>query len=123
LKVKNNGTYKARLVVCGNRDTWEGETFSPTTSRIIIWIVMSLIVLLNLFVITIDITAAFVTEAIQREVYVEVRDIDGKIRLAKLLKYLYGLDDSPKAFHDGLVKHLLAHGYSQSIYDPCLFHK
>jgi hypothetical protein len=84
---------------------------------------MSLIVLLNLFVITIDITAAFVTEAIQREVFVEVRDIDGKIRLAKLLKYLYGLDDSPKAFHDGLVKHLLAYGYSQSIYDPCLFYK
>jgi len=83
LKIKNSGKYKARLVVCGNLDSWDGETFSPTSSRSVIWLIFALIVMLRLYVITVDITAAFVTEPITRTVYVIIRDLDGNIRYAE----------------------------------------
>jgi hypothetical protein len=47
---------------------------------------------------------------------------DGKTKIfAKLLKYLYGLDDSPKAFNDGLQDYFNDSPYKQSKSEPCLY--
>jgi hypothetical protein len=76
----------------GNLDPWTGLTGSPTASKIVLWPVCALIVTLRLKVITLDTTAAFVTELITRPVYAKIL---GNINV-KLNKYLYGLRDSPK---------------------------
>ena len=85
-------------------------------------LVVAIIVIKQLIAVTIDFQGAFVTEPIKREVYVEMKSDDGKTKIyAKLLKYLYGLDDSPKAFNDGLQEYFNDSPYKQSMSEPCLY--
>jgi hypothetical protein len=107
--------YKARIVVCGNRDSFDGETFSPTACRVIMWLIFAIVVILSLKTRVLDVTGAFVSHDCPRTVFVK---IDGVFY--RLKKFLYGLKDAPKGFHDGLSDHLKAGGYSQSAFDPCL---
>ena len=115
---KADGRFKARLVVCGDRDYDYGDTFAPTTNKAVLWLLFALTVALGLKTRVLDITGAFVSADIHRTVYV---NIDGVIY--RLRKFLYGLRDSPKGFNDKLTAHLLAGGYRQSVYDQCLFYK
>jgi hypothetical protein len=66
----------------------------------------------------IDIKSAFTTERIKRDVYVW-----HKGRIKQLMFNLYGLSDAPRVFHDGLVEHLKAGNYKQSVFDQCLFYR
>ena len=118
LKTKDDDTKKARLVSNGNRDPYRGETYAPTASRCIMWLMFAIAVLMNLFTRVLDISGAFVTQDINRQVFV---NIDGSIWL--LLKFLYGLIDAPKGFNDGMSEHVRSGGYIQSIHDHCLFVK
>ena len=118
LKTKDDDTKKARLVSNGNRDPYRGETYAPTASRCIMWLLFAMAVLLNLSTRVLDISGAFVTQDINRQVFV---NIDGCIWL--LLKYLYGLIDAPKGFNDGMSEHVRSGGYVQSKHDHCLFIK
>jgi hypothetical protein len=116
---KKNIVFKARITTCGNRDPWRGDTYAPTATKSVLYLILAMVQNLQLIVTTLDITAAFVTEKIHREVYtIILKDI-----YVKLNKYLYGLTDSPKAFYDGLAAKLKEGQYSQSNYDRCLFYK
>jgi len=115
---KKPDKYKARLVALGNLDTWDGITFAPTASPLTMWLIFQLMTLFHLKSCSIDFTAAFVSHNITRDVIVKIGS-----GYYKLLKFLYGLDDSPKAFNDGITKYLLAGGFIQSKFDPCLFMK
>jgi hypothetical protein len=116
--VKRDGTYKARIVCCGNFDPFEGPTYAPTAVKSVMWLVMALVILFNMEVRIFDISAAFVSERITREVFVTLGG-----RYFRLLKFLYGLKDAPRGFNDGMSIHLKEGGYSQSVFDPCLFFK
>jgi histone deacetylase 1/2 len=114
----DSGKYKARLVACGNRDPFEGETYAPTANKAIMWLMFAVSVVLRLFCKVVDVSSAFVAHEINRECYVR---IEGKVY--RLKKFLYGLIDSPKGFNDGMTAYVKSGGYSQSIFDPCLFYK
>lgn len=47
-KIKDDGTYKTRQVVLGNEDEWDGDRFSPTVSKAVVWLIFALSVLLKL---------------------------------------------------------------------------
>ena len=116
--IKRDGTYKARIVVCGNFDPFRGETYAPTALKSVMWLILAIVVVLGLQVRVFDISAAFVAEDITRTVYVL---IDGAS--FRLQKFLYGLVDAPRGFNLGMADHLLKGGYVRSMYDRCLFYK
>jgi hypothetical protein len=115
---KRDGAYKARIVCCGNFDPFDGPTYAPTAIKSVMWLIMALVVMFNMEVRIFDISAAFVSEPITREVYVVLGD-----RYYRLLRFLYGLKDAPRGFNDGMSMHLTDGGYCQSVFDPCLFFK
>ena len=117
-RIKTSGVYKVRWCVLGNLDKYNGETYAPTASKKIVWLVFALAIILGLFRAFLDITGAFMAERPTRDIYVE---IDGDVYL--LYYSLYGLKDAPKLFNDGLVDHLTKGGHTQSKWDRCLFFK
>ena len=71
---------------------------------------------------------AFITADIDEPVYMQLPkglrpDINGEPPIWRLLKTLYGLRRSPKAFYDQLSQFLEELGYTRSANDRCLFHK
>ena len=117
-RIKDSGKYKVRWVVLGNLDLFSGDTFAPTASRKIVWLLFAVSVLLRLTTQWFDITGAFMAEKPVRDIYVTM---DGKIY--KLNYSLYGLGDAPRVFNEGLVAHLKVGGYVQSKWDQCFFIK
>jgi len=117
-KIKDDGTYKTREVVMGNEEEPFGDQYAPTVSKVVVWLIFAITVLQNLVTRSFDITGAFLYEKLERTVYVW-----WKKQVCRLKRSLYGLRDAPKIFNLGLVEHLLSGGYSQSIYEPCLFYK
>ena len=111
-KIKDDGTYKIRWVALGNLDDYDGDTFAPTASKKVVWLIFAVALLLSLTFQWYDIGGAFMAEKPTRVVYVE---IDKEVYI--LLKSLYGLTDAPKVFNDGLVEHLVKGGYVQSKWD------
>jgi hypothetical protein len=83
--VKREGEKKARMVCLGNRDPFDGETYAPTVNKCVVWLVIAIAVILALHVNIVDISGAFISEAINRRVFVR---IDGVFY--RLLKFLYG---------------------------------
>lgn len=117
-KIKDDGTFKVRWVALGNLDDFTGDTFAPTISKKVVYLIFAVSLLLGLTMKWYDIGGAFMAEKPNRVVYVE---IDKEVYI--LLKSLYGLTDAPKVFNDGLVAHLVKGGYIQSKWDQCLFVK
>jgi hypothetical protein len=118
LTIKSDGKYKARLVACGNREKYDGVTYSPTTNKVVTWLLFALMVYYDLKTRVIDITGAFTAERCPRDVYLRVDK-----QIYKLYMNLYGLSDAAKEFHDRMSEHLVAQEYQQSKYDQCLFFK
>jgi hypothetical protein len=119
-QIKDNGTrFKARVVACGNREgTLDEGTYSPTSNKPVMWLLLALWVILRLYARVIDITGAFVAEKITRKVWVR---IDGVVY--KLGTFLYGLVDAGKEFYDRSSEHLVVNGFKRSLWDRCLFVK
>ena len=112
------GTYKVRWVVLGNLDEFSGETYAPTTAKKVIWLLYAVSIILGLSRRFFDIKVAFLSEKLERVVYVS---IDGDIY--ELMYSLYGLPEAARLFNTGLVQHLKDGGYVQSKWDQCLFIK
>jgi len=117
-KIKDDGAYKVRWVALGNLDDFDGDTFAPTASKKVVWLIFAAALLLELTFHWYDIGGAFMAEKPTRIVYVE---IDKEVYI--LLKSLYGSTDAPKVFNDGLVVHLVKGGYVKSKWDQCFFVK
>jgi len=117
-KIKDSGNYKVRWVVLGNLDDYDGDTYAPTACKKVVWLMFALSVLLSLYRRFFDIKGAFMAERPTRDIYVE---LDGIVY--QLMYSLYGLKDAPLIFNIGLVDHLKKGGYTQSVWDQCLFFK
>ena len=105
-------------MVLGNLDNFAGGTFSPTASKKVVWLLITVGVLLNLIWQWLDVKGAFMAEKPTRGVYVSMNG-----RIHKLIYSRYGLDDAAKLFNDGSVEHLKTGGYVQSQWGQCLFVK
>jgi len=92
-KIKDDGTFKTREVVMGNEEQPFGDQYSPTVSRMVVWLIFAVTVLQKLNTRSLDITGAFLYEKLNRTVYVWWKN-----RICRLKRSLYGLRDAPKNF-------------------------
>lgn len=96
-KIKDTEEYKVRWVVLGNLDDYSGDTYAPTAGKREVWLVFALAILLGLC------RRFFETDERGLRV-IEWEDLHG-------------------AVHDGLREHVESGGYTQSVWDRCLFYK
>lgn len=133
---------KARFVTKGFRDYDHPPNIqSPTVSRTLVVTALQLAVSLNLNIMTIDVSGAFlraklvnenrlVCVHISKELAPYILEAnpslapgvmnDGSL-IAKLQKALYGLKEAPRAWFECLYASLIKFGLKQSVFDECLF--
>lgn len=90
-----------------------------TTLRILLFIINNQ----NLLAEQLDVKNAFLHGNLEEEIYMKKPDgsNDGTTRVCKLIKTLYGLKQSPRAWNAEFVKYIKSIGLRQSEYDACLF--
>ena len=124
--------FKARFCARGDRQK-EGidftETYAPVAQWTTVRMMLILECLLGLKSKQGDISCAFLHAELEphERIYVEMPrgfkqyDKNGRPKVLSLLRFLYGLRNSPRAFWMYLTKKLEACGMRQSKLDPCLF--
>ncbi|KAL5272502.1 hypothetical protein ACHWQZ_G000641 [Mnemiopsis leidyi] len=122
-KGEHNQQVKARLVARGFEETCDIKKDSPTVTKKVIRILLSLAASNNWTVDSLDITSAFLqSTGDMREVYVKPpRDIRKRGIIWKLSKPLYGLGDSARRWYVTLREHLKNMNCKISILDKSLF--
>ena len=128
---------KARLVVLGNHlrkiyDELVETLYSPTAKTQSVNLLLALAARLGLILGGFDVKGAFLYPDLEEEIYVKLPEnvkyivpasMWGKDGVWKLLKTLYGLPQSPKAFYDFMTNLLRQNGYNPTVSDPCFFVK
>ena len=124
--------FKARFCARGDRQK-EGidftETYAPVAQWTTVRMMLILECLLGLKSKQGDISCAFLHAELgpTERIYVEMPrgfkqyDSKGRPKVLSLLRFLYGLRNSPRAFWQYLTRKLEACGLRQSKLDPCLF--
>jgi hypothetical protein len=136
VKYKADGTYdkhKARLVAKGFMERLGSDffsTYSPMASMSTARALMAIAVHHNLPIMHSDIPQAFIKSLIDTDIWlrlppgVQFVDQQGQFHhIAKLVRSLYGLRQSPLLFNKELVRFMLAQDYVQTNADSCLFSK
>ena len=114
--------YKARLVIKGFMENECGETFSPTLKLITLRLMFALMITFGWSAKQMDICNAFLNASLSHEVYMKcVEGYEKAGMVILLLKALYGLKGSPRAFFLHLRNYLLEIGLVESPLDACLF--
>ncbi|XP_038995819.1 uncharacterized protein LOC120120205 [Hibiscus syriacus] len=121
VKYKADGSierYKARLVTTGFTQSFGvdyHETFAPVAKLNTVRVLLSLAVNENWVLHQLDIKNAFLNESLEEEVYMRippgVKSNTGKA--CRLLKSLYGLKQSPRAWFVRFTKVIIQDGYKQ----------
>lgn len=121
---------KARLVAQGYRQE-EGidydEVFAPVARVEAIHIFLAYASYMGFMVYQMDVKGAFLYGEIEEEVYVTqpkgFEDPDHPNHVYKVVKALYGLHQTPRAWYARLSSFLLKHGYRRGAIDKTLFLK
>lgn len=127
LRKKENGKFKARLVVRGFEQV-QGvnyyETFSPVARYPSIRLIFSIAASRNLKLMTFDVKTAFLHSKLNEEIYMQQPEgFDDKSgRVCKLQKSLYGLKQAPKEWYEKISKFLKKLGFSDTDDDPCIYY-
>lgn len=127
--IKQNGTYKARLVVVGCRDNEQHskiDTASPTPSAATIRWFFSIASLFGWEITQIDLVNAYLNGIIDREKFVTVPqglNLDSKHSACKLNKALYGLATGPICFNRTFDSFLRLIGFTRNSREPCIYSK
>lgn len=117
--------YKARLVICGNRDTdTVHETYAPVVDFTIVRLILAIAVQRGWLIHQVDYSNAFLQGDLNRTVYMEIPkcfegDTDGKV--CSLMKSLYGLREAPRIWYKLLSKELCEIGLKPLPSAPCVF--
>eukprot|EP00956_Cyclotella_meneghiniana_P030803 scaffold78713_cov46-Cyclotella_meneghiniana.AAC.1 len=124
--------YKARFCARGDKQI-EGVDYFETYAPVVRWTTIRLLLILECLLGLVskqeDITCAFLHAHLDEgeNVYLEMPQgfkqysKNGRARVLKLKRTLYGLKQSPRAFWKYLVGKLTDVGMEQSEFDPCLF--
>jgi hypothetical protein len=118
--------YKARLVARGFQQA-EGidysEIFAAVVKPVSYRILFALAACLGWKVRQMDVVTAFLNGSLDKSVYMKpppgMRIAKGMV--LKLLRALYGLNQSPRAWYEKFRKTMEAWGWRVSAYDPCVF--
>lgn len=125
-KKKSDGTYKARLVVRGFQQKERLENvYSPVGKMQTLKILLSYCCKNGMYINQMDVETAFLNGYVKSEVYVnEPKGYEtGENKVYKLIKALYGLRESPRAWYECLHKYLDKLNFIRSNYDNCLYVK
>ena len=130
IKYKSDGTierYKARLVAKGFTQTYGidyTETFAPVAKLNTVRILLSLAANLDWPLHQLDIKNAFLNGDLDEEVYMTIPpgfEKSNKGQVCKLMKSLYGLKQSPRAWFDRFTTEIKRQGYQQAQSDHTMF--
>ncbi|CAD7087791.1 unnamed protein product [Hermetia illucens] len=120
---KSDNIYKARLVVRGFQQK-EGidDIYAPVAKMQTLKILLSYCCRMDLMIEQMDVETAFLNCKVTSEVYVRQPKSyeDGTNRVCKLIKALYRLKESPRAWYECLDKFLLSIGFVRNNLDYCL---
>ncbi|UYV80232.1 K02A2.6-like, partial [Cordylochernes scorpioides] len=122
-KVKEDGRYKARLVVRGFEQEAGidyDETFSPVISTVSLRIYFALMAKRRFVSKTFDIKTAFLYGFLDEEIYVQLPE-GYKGNICRLRKGLYGLKQAPLKWNERLKTFLKSQDFIQLKSEPCLF--
>ncbi|TPX31283.1 DNA-directed DNA polymerase, partial [Synchytrium endobioticum] len=124
----NQVAFKARWVCHGNRQVHGldyQETFAPTLSLETVRVLTVMAAVRGWNVRTIDVKAAFLHATLNEEVYMsQLKGFeDGSSKVCKLLKSVYGLRQSPRAWYLTLKDWFEKRGYKFTPHEPCLYAK
>lgn len=120
--------YKARLVALGYSQR-EGvdyfDTYSPVVMLPSIRVLLSIAASMNLEIVQFDVCTAFLNGTIDEEIYLRQPPgyDDGTGRVCKLIKGLYGLKQSPRAWNSKFNQVLVDAGFKRSTLDLCVYSK
>ena len=132
-RIKRNGDgsitkYKARFVVCGNRQTAGvhfHETYSPVARSETYRFFHTITAARKMQVRRMDAVASFLNGDIDSEVYTS--QPQGYVNqnfpdhVLKIIKNLYGLKQAPRIWHKVAKSAILKMGFNQNPADPCLY--
>lgn len=118
--------YKARLVLCGNRQRFGTDytaVFSPVARRSSIRLFFAVVASEDLECHQIDISNAFVQGDLTETIYMRQPPgySDGTNNVCHLHKSLYGLKQAPRVWHQTMTAYLLSIGFRQSPSDGAVF--
>lgn len=130
-KVKNDGRYRARLVVKGYNQipgVDYTESHSPVANDVTIRLLLILAFTYFWICETIDVETAFLYGVLKEDVYIEIpegfNEYSGMIatadEIAKLLQALYGLVQACRVWSNTFIAFLISIGFKRSMADPCL---
>lgn len=126
-RVKDDGTYKARLVIRGNeqQDVDYDEIFSPVASMSAIRTLLALSAAKNFQLMTFDVKTAFLNGELREDENIFMRVPSGmdveESKVLKLKKSLYGLRQSPRRWNETFLKTMKEMGFVQAKNEPCIF--
>lgn len=125
-KKRDNGTYKARLVVRGCQQE-KGidfqDIFSPVINITSLRTLLALSVQWDYVIKKFDIKTAFLYGSLNEEVYMEIPQGYEKEnnKICRLRKSLYGLKQAPVTWNEHFCSLLKEHGLKSISFDQCLF--
>uniref|UniRef100_A0A0A9YMV4 Retrovirus-related Pol polyprotein from transposon TNT 1-94 n=1 Tax=Lygus hesperus TaxID=30085 RepID=A0A0A9YMV4_LYGHE len=127
-KIKDDGRYRARLVVrgCQQREgTDYDEIFSPVIGSDALRILIAYAARNSYSLMKFDVKGAFLYGTVDEELYMQLPDgfkspeLNGKI--CKLVKSLYGLRQAPARWNERLKNYLCSQGFRQLKTEQCIF--
>ena len=120
--IKDDGTYKARIVANGSRQP-NGDYYSPTIPTSLVRILLGLAAARDYDVATADVSRAFLNAELPSCHYIHVPQCmpgAGK-QVLRVTKALYGFREAPKLWNRTVTEFLSKQGLTQSKTNPCLF--
>ena len=122
--VKNNGVYKARVVVRGFEQTDQiSDVYAPVAKMSSLKSILALSCIQGYRIHQMDVITAFLNSCIRSEVYVKQPEgcIKDPSKVYQLKKSLYGLKESPRNWYEHFNDFIVSLGFSRSGHDPCLY--
>ena len=121
--VKDDGTYKARLVANGSYQP-QGDYYSPTIPTSLVRIFLGLAASQNYDIATADVSRAFLNADLPKAHYMRIPacmpGTGDQVLLVK--KALYGFREAPKLWNKTVTEFLNSQDITQSKYHPCVFY-
>ncbi len=126
-KIKENKP-KVRLVALGCRQLHGidyNETFAPVVTMTTIRTILAVTAHHDLELQQMDVVTAFHNGDLEEDIYMSIpeglKTNATSNKVCKLLKWLYGLKQSPRQWYFKMHKFLIEVGFTSSLNDPCLY--
>lgn len=124
-RIKDDGRYKARLVVRGCEQRYGEdfeETFSPVVNTSSLRTLLAIATQRRDYMMKFDIKTAFLYGNLEEEIYMELpKGYNDKNRICKLNKALYGLKQAPLKWNQRFTSFLKYKGLKPTKAEPCIY--